>query len=171
MVAGSRGINRPHGANLSENAGRYGHGAEVTAPFLVSWRIGDSTVMPMPCPHFSPAHIMLRLCRLLAVVVPSLWLSALALAADPSPAEVDFFEKQVRPLLANRCYKCHGNIQDVKGGLKLTSREAVLKGGESGPAAVAGNPGGSSLIKAVKYDDLQMPPDAKLSDLEIASLA
>src|SRR5262249_39809612 len=114
---------------------------------------------------------MTRACRLLplfALLGPLL--ATGARAAQPSAADMDFFEKQVRPLLAARCYKCHGNVKEVKGGLKLTSRESVLKGGESGPAAVAGKPNESSLIKAIKYDELQMPPDGKLSDAEIASL-
>ncbi len=94
--------------------------------------------------------------------------------AEPTKAQLDFFENKVRPVLANNCYKCHStNAEKVKGGLLLDSREAVLKGGDSGPAIVPGNPEKSLLIKAVNYTDpdLQMPPKGdKLSDQQIADL-
>jgi cytochrome c553 len=96
------------------------------------------------------------------------------LAAEPTKAQLDFFESKVRPVLANNCYKCHSTkAEKVKGGLLLDSREAVLKGGDSGPALVPGNPEKSLLIKAVNYTDpdLQMPPKGdKLSDQQIADL-
>jgi hypothetical protein len=62
-------------------------------------------------------------------------------------------------------------LAEPAGGLKLTSRESLLAGGESGPAAVAGNPAESLIIAAVNYDGLEMPPDDKrLSPAEIARL-
>jgi mono/diheme cytochrome c family protein len=98
-----------------------------------------------------------------------------ALLATPVCASADdeFFEKKIRPLLAEKCLKCHGADDKVKGGLKLTSRAALLEGGDSGPAIVSGDPEKSLLIKAVRYtaDDLKMPPKGKLSDTEIADLA
>src|SRR5882724_9782728 len=67
-----------------------------------------------------------------------------AIAAEPTKAQIDFFESKVRPVLANNCYKCHSaKAEKVKGGLLLDSRDAVLKGGETGPAIVAGSPGKS----------------------------
>src|ERR1043166_3936528 len=94
--------------------------------------------------------------------------------ADPTPAQIQFFENKIRPLLSENCYKCHSQqAEKLKGGLFLDSREGVLKGGESGPAIVPGDPEKSRLIKAVRYTDpdLQMPPkDRKLSDAEIADL-
>ena len=86
---------------------------------------------------------------------------------------VEFFEKKVRPLLADNCYKCHSSTSaKLKGGLKVDSREALLKGGESGPAVVPGKPDESPLIHAVRYDhdDLQMPPKQKLPGAAIADL-
>jgi hypothetical protein len=75
----------------------------------------------------------------------------------------DFFESRIRPLLVERCYECHSaNSEKIRGGLKLDSREAVLKGGDSGRAIVPGDVEKSLLIKAVRYSDkeLKMPPKA-----------
>jgi mono/diheme cytochrome c family protein len=94
-------------------------------------------------------------------------------AADET-AGVEFFEKKIRPVLVENCYKCHSaQAEKVKGGLLLDTREAVLKGGDTGPALVAGDPEKSLLIKAVRYadEDLQMPPkNKKLSAEQIADL-
>ena len=82
----------------------------------------------------------------------------------------DFFDRRVRPLLVNRCYACHTTAES--GGLRLDSREGLLKGGKSGPAIVPGKPDESLLIKATtyKHDRLKMPPAERLEDSEIASL-
>ncbi len=82
------------------------------------------------------------------------------LGAD-SAADVEFFEKRVRPVLVEHCYECHSaDARKLKGGLRLDSREAVWRGGETGPAVVGGKPEESLLITAVRYHDkdLQMPP-------------
>ena len=101
-------------------------------------------------------------------------LSFSALAADPTPAQLTFFENHIRPVLAENCYKCHSQqAEKVKGGLLLDTREALLKGGDTGPAIVPGDPEKSLLIKAVRYTDadLQMPPKGnKLPDSTIADL-
>ncbi|MEO6183919.1 MAG: PSD1 and planctomycete cytochrome C domain-containing protein [Verrucomicrobiota bacterium] len=97
-----------------------------------------------------------------------------AIAATPGAEGVEYFEKKVRPLLIDNCYKCHSQESaKVKGGLLLDSKESVLKGGDSGPAIVPGDPDKSLLIKAVRYFDekLQMPPkDKKLSSEQITDL-
>lgn len=97
-----------------------------------------------------------------------------AAAADLTPAETQFFESRIRPLLSENCYKCHSQLAEkVRGSLLLDSREAVLKGGETGPAIVPGDPEKSLLIKAVRYTDpdLQMPPKGnKLADAQISDL-
>ena len=87
-------------------------------------------------------------------------------------AGLEFFEKQVRPLLVARCYECHSaQAKKVKGGLLLDSRAGLLKGGDTGPAVVPGKPKESLLIDAVNYGELyQMPPKSKLPAEEIAVL-
>ena len=96
-----------------------------------------------------------------------------ALAADLTREQTDFFENKIRPLLADNCYKCHSTFAEkIKGGLLLDSREALLKGGDTGKAIVPGDPEASLLIKAVRYTDpdLQMPKNKKLDDDQIADL-
>ncbi|MCI0704684.1 MAG: DUF1549 domain-containing protein, partial [Planctomycetia bacterium] len=103
--------------------------------------------------------------------------SVSATAADPKPdakpdaTQIEFFEKKVRPLLADHCWQCHGPDKQ-KGGLRLDSRDAVLAGGESGPAIVPSEPDKSRLVKAIGFADggLQMPKKGKLSDADIAVL-
>ena len=89
--------------------------------------------------------------------------------ADDTPES--HFTKQVRPLLASRCFSCHGP-DEVKGALRLDSREAVLKGGERGVAVVPAKPDESLLLRSVKHleEGLAMPPKEKLRDEEIAAL-
>ena len=99
-----------------------------------------------------------------------------AAAAEPDPAGIEFFEKKIRPIFVEHCYKCHcKEAEKIKGGLLLDTRDGLLKGGDTGPAIVAGNADQSLLIKAVRYtdEDLQMPPrksGGKLSDEQIADL-
>ena len=84
---------------------------------------------------------------------------------------VEFFEKRVRPVLAQNCYLCHGS-QLQQANLTLNHPQAILKGGESGPAVVPGDPHNSPLVRAVQYEDnaLKMPPNGKLSDQQIADI-
>ena len=71
-----------------------------------------------------------------------------ASAGAQSPTE--FFEARVRPVLADNCYACHARLQS--GGLRVDSREALLEGGDSGPAIVPGDPDGSLLVRAVRHE-------------------
>jgi hypothetical protein len=101
-------------------------------------------------------------------VLGVLW-AGLALGAEPAAAE--FFEREVRPILVERCQKCHGGPKP-KGGLRLTGRATILGGGGRGPAAVVGKPDDSLLVKAIRYadGDLRMPPKDKLPERDIATL-
>src|SRR6516162_2065560 len=83
----------------------------------------------------------------------------------PDREGVEFFEKKIRPVLVDRCYSCHSaEAKKLKGELYVDSREGLLKGGETGPSIVPGDPVKSLLIKAIRYaDDLKMPPKGRLS--------
>jgi hypothetical protein len=108
------------------------------------------------------------------------WLAACALGgsvvatgqAQPGGEGIEFFEKRIRPLLAERCYECHSAENKVKGGLHLDTDGGWLIGGDSGPAVTAGKPDKSLLIKAVRYTDrdLKMPPKKRLPPEEVALL-
>ena len=122
--------------------------------------------------HSSTFETFLRLVFLVTIIVVAR-ISPPAFAADLTPAQLDFFENKIRPVLGDHCYKCHSTFAEkIKGGLLLDSREALLKGGDSGKAIVPGDPDASLLIKAVRYTDpdLQMPKDKKLDDDQIADL-
>ncbi|HWC90529.1 MAG TPA: DUF1549 domain-containing protein [Pirellulales bacterium] len=95
------------------------------------------------------------------------WLSA----DDMTPEQAEFFESQVRPLLAEHCYKCHSaKAKVLQGGLRLDSRQAALAGGDSGQAIVPGKPEASNLIQAIRWQTSEMPPTGKLSDNQVAVL-
>jgi hypothetical protein len=112
--------------------------------------------------------------RRLGIFLLLVWLppgSSQGFQAEPSPLEL--FEQRVRPTLTHRCYRCHSaQAEKLKGGLRLDSREAAMKGGDTGPALVPGHPEKSLLIEAISYlnVDLQMPPKGKLTAQEIADL-
>ncbi|WP_425616882.1 PSD1 and planctomycete cytochrome C domain-containing protein [Anatilimnocola sp. NA78] len=116
------------------------------------------------------AHRSLRSRCLLAVCLLA-GAGSQAFAADkaPTPEQLKFFEEKVRPVLAQNCFKCHGE-EKQKGDLRLDLHQAMLTGGESGPAIVPGKPEESLLLDAVKYESLEMPPDGKLSESEIEIL-
>ncbi|PAW87963.1 MAG: hypothetical protein B9S33_05455 [Pedosphaera sp. Tous-C6FEB] len=96
---------------------------------------------------------------------------AVSLCAATPEEGVAFFEKRVRPLLAEHCYECHGP-KKAKGNLRLDSRAGWAKGGDSGPALVPGKPDDSLLIKGVRHwdKDFQMPPDTRLAPALVADL-
>ncbi len=91
-------------------------------------------------------------------------------AAEPTKAELDFFEKKIRPVLVKHCYECHSaDSKEVKGGLVLDTREGLRKGGESGGhGVVPGEPGESVLMEALRYESFEMPPKQQLPENVIA---
>jgi hypothetical protein len=97
-------------------------------------------------------------------------LAASALRAQMFPVgDVTFFEAKIRPLLASKCLGCHaGSPKSPRANLALDSRAAILKGGDSGPAAVAGDPASSRIMQAIRYEGPQMPPSGKLPADQIA---
>ena len=116
------------------------------------------------------------LCRLLIAV--ALLAAAARAAGTPGPAvlppeQLAFFEAKVRPILIEHCHRCHSaGSEKLKANLRLDSRDAALRGGDSGPAVVPGDPEASLLIKAIRYHDgdLQMPPKNKLPAPIVADL-
>jgi len=109
--------------------------------------------------------------RWLIAWLMSLATASLASAQTPNAADMAFFESKVRPLLVERCQTCHSaKSKKPHGKLWLENRDAIMKGGESGPALVPGDPEKSRLIHAIRYtkEDLQMPPSRKLPAHEIA---
>lgn len=102
------------------------------------------------------------------------WLPATAPAQSSEPASpassAEFFEKSVRPILTSHCFECHG-AKKQKAGLRLDSRDAMMTGGDTGPAVVPGHPEQSLLIKAIGYkDEPQMPPKGPLAPEQVAAL-
>ena len=110
-----------------------------------------------------PALLSSLLCwtlGVLALLSPagSQWVRAEQSEDDPAA----FFRKQVRPILETRCFGCHGGQPTVQAGLRLTSRDAVLRGGRQGPAVDPENPASSLLIRAINYAGPKMPPGGPL---------
>ena len=100
-----------------------------------------------------------------------------AIADEPTKEQLDFFEGKIRPLLTEKCYKCHSaEAGKRKGGLLLDTAADTKKGGDTGPGLVAGKPEESLLYKAITYTDkdLEMPPSSsggKLDAQQIADVA
>jgi cytochrome c553 len=92
-------------------------------------------------------------------------------ASADEAAALELFEKHVRPTLLDQCIRCHG-AEKQRGGLRLDSRSALLKGGDTGPAVTPGDPDASLLIKAIRYDDveLEMPPRGRLPEAVVAAI-
>jgi|SRR5579883_779299 len=104
----------------------------------------------------------------ISLVAALVILTAPAFAAEP--VDNDYFEKKVRPIFVASCVNCH-NDKKQKGGLRLDSKAAFLKGGDNGAAVVPGEPAKSRLIQAIQYEgDIKMPPRGKLTDAEITTL-
>ncbi len=94
-------------------------------------------------------------------------------AAEPATVSSDeqmrFYESRIRPLLVAKCFECHAGEND-EGGLRLDAADAITKGGDSGPSVVPGDPESSLLVSAIRYDELEMPPDEPLSKQEQADV-
>ncbi len=120
------------------------------------------------------ANTIVSILRTLQVLIVFISVGPLYAAdREPLPGELDFFESRIRPILVNHCYKCHSeSSKQAKGGLRLDSRESVIKGGDSGTAVIPGHVNESLIIQAVAYDGgfYDMPPSGKLSEIQISDL-
>ena len=98
----------------------------------------------------------------IACLVYALFSGAIAFGQAEQPLStesVQFFESKIRPVLVEHCYRCHSaDGQGIRGGLSVDNRDAMLAGGESGPAIVPGNLAESILWSAINYSDYKMPP-------------
>ena len=92
-------------------------------------------------------------------------LAGVGYATDLPLAEVEFFEKKIRPSLAKHCYACHSaKSKELGGNLLLDSAAGLARGGESGPVVRPGDPDNSLLIQALRYQDTEMPPEKPLPE-------
>ncbi len=105
-----------------------------------------------------------------------LGLGLIAFAVAPlcaqTPDGTEFFEKEIRPVLATKCYGCHSSkSKSPMGGLVLDTKNGLKKGGNGGPVLVAGDPSASRLLQALTYTqtELRMPPTGKLPDEKVAA--
>src|SRR6266511_3181288 len=122
-----------------------------------------------------PAQAFRGACWLAISLIAFVLTRVAGVSAAPVPTadQLEFFETKIRPLLVERCYECHSQGSNkVKGGLLLDTADGVIKGGETGPAIIPGDPDKSRLIVSVRYTDetLQMPPKAKLAGDQIDAL-
>ena len=107
-------------------------------------------------------------CLYLAPLIACIF-NTISLAAEPAKPAADFFEKEVQPILQAHCFSCHGAEKKVKGGLDMSSREALLKGSDNGAVVSLEKPDNSMMIDAIRHGELKMPPKGKLplSQIEI----
>lgn len=113
--------------------------------------------------------------RLLTSVIAVLLLASTSRAQQADPQALEFFEQKIRPVLVQQCFSCHSAEAaangKLRGELSLDSRAGVMKGGESGPAIVPGKSAESLLMRALRYDGMEMPPSGKLPENVIADFA
>jgi len=118
---------------------------------------------------------MVRVSMVRAVVLLAGAVGATAVrAADDEAAKPEFYTQKVRPIFEANCYRCHGGMNH-RGGLSLATREGILKGGKDGVVLKPGDPASSLLVRLIRHegpadDPRPMPPKAKLSDVDIATV-
>jgi hypothetical protein len=111
--------------------------------------------------------------RLWVIVAAILWLagglSPPVTQAQSPASDAEFYEAKVRPILEANCYSCHGGLEGkaVKSNFNLSTRDGLLKGGDNGPGVSLDQPWDSQLIKAINYQELEMPPKGKLAQSQI----
>ena len=100
---------------------------------------------------------------------------AVAAQETPAPNSIEFYTQDVQPILSANCYRCHGGLNH-RGGLSMTTRAGLLRGGHDGAVIVPGNAEQSLLIHLIRHqgpanDPMPMPPKSKISDADIAVVA
>jgi hypothetical protein len=111
----------------------------------------------------------LLLCCYASLVINQAWAEDSAVRPDSTASGAQFFESQVQPILRAHCYSCHAprTGHELESGLDLSTRESVLRGGDGGSVVDEANPDDSALLRAIRYDDLEMPPKGKLPQSQI----
>ena len=118
----------------------------------------------------SQRHAKVRVGLLSALLALAVGLAGPARAQEFPPEDLDHFESRIRPILAERCYQCHGaNPERIQAGLALVDAAGLRAGGDSGAAVVPGSPDESLLIDVIRYDGpIKMPPDGRLPAAVVA---
>jgi len=145
------------------------------ASSLGAWKsAGRAPLLSLSLGERAGVRASLPLITLTSLLLLAISTLSTTFAAEPTKAQLDFFENKIRPIFADKCSKCHSPTKGkIKGELELDWKGGWEKGGEKGPAIVPGDPEKSLLIKAVRYTDpdLQMPPKGeKLSETQINDL-
>jgi hypothetical protein len=105
--------------------------------------------------------LRLAIARGLALPIALVLATSMARAGDPGEADsARLFREKIAPVLKAECFSCHSaDAKKLRGGLRLDSREALLQGGDSGPAVVPGKARESLLVQAIRHqDEIAMPP-------------
>ena len=103
--------------------------------------------------------------RILFVAIGFAVAAAPGLVRADEAADIEFFERKIRPVLVEHCYECHAeSSEELQGDLRLDTREAIRAGGPSGAAVTPGEPSESLLLDAIRYESFEMPPQGKLPD-------
>ncbi len=135
-----------------------------------AWALNAMPQAPASGIQLANEHIP-RYAFSLYLLVSAAWLLPFSWAIPTASAEDDGrdqaraaqFEREVRPVLAGQCVQCHGEKKQ-EGGLRLDTRQGLLKGGDSGAVLVPGKPDESLIILALRHSGPEMPPDKKLAD-------
>lgn len=146
--------------------------AEINESRFVGYTgVLHSTPACGPMLSIRKARLPCAVALLWAVTLPD-WMGGQLSAWQDTPfsdAQIEFFENEIRPVLVEHCLECHGSEPDsIRGGLRLTSRPAMLEGGDSGPLLVPGRPEDSLLLEALRHETYEMPPQGMLAPEIIA---
>ena len=121
-------------------------------------------------PQTSVFSVTLCFWKSISISACALWCASAAFAAEPTAADIEFFEKDVRPVFVEQCWDCHG-VDNAESGLELDSLAGILRGGDRGPAINLDDPDKSLMLLAVNHADrLHMPPRTKIPQPEIDTL-
>ena len=167
----------PKVRRLSRRSYELPHSQMAEQVFAIIALIAATTKMKVPPGSSPPWTLLVMNLSPTAVAACLLVLLSCGLAAKARADDegITFFEQKIRPVLVQHCYSCHSvaarDEKKLQGALYLDSAAGVAAGGESGAVLVKGKPEESPLIKALKWDGMEMPPSGKLSDEIIADFA